>query len=243
MRFRLDPRDAERDPPPAHPAPAPATAPAPPAPALPRADAPPMTAAPPARAAGPAMLAPPAQRAVALVRERRNLAIALAALLLLGGTVTVGAMYAMDAGPFAYPEQYLLRGDEMPAGMWSPPPDADAREEGITENPGELDPARVREEFSSPQPEEAWVQGFALQGDPETAVVVIALKFANEDDAKSLASRGQIACFGGGFSVLRDGDVTVFVAAESDAGDSLVPRVAAALKAQNDDLVTVCGGR
>lgn len=238
MRFRLDPRGAEARPPPPAYLPSAAKAEGPPANAP--AEAPPPMA--PAPGATHAAAVVPAQVAAAIqaVRARRTLAIGIAIALLLTSGVAVGAMYALDAGPFAYPNKYILQDDEIPRGLRNAPLDAEAREElGLTSNPGEVDPSTIVDDTGGPRPERAWVQGLT-NGASEPIVVIVALDYGNRDDADDAASRLQAGCmFRDGFTLLRDGDVLVLVMPEN-GGDGYVASVVAALKRQNADLSTVC---
>lgn len=267
MRFAIDPRDAGRirraPSPPRASGVSPSASPAEPAAAAPSVAAPAVaapavsrparaTAAPPATpapatspAAAAVALPPPVAKAVAFARARPKVVAIAVAILLLSGFGTVAAMYAMDAGPFAYPEQYLLRGDEMPRGLHTPPPDADAREEiGMMQNPGELDWSRLRGQIGGPEPDAVWGQFLAEVGDPDPVIGLVALKYASTKDADAAANgRIQLACAGGMVTVMKDGDVVLVIVHEDEDGQSWRPAVMSALVAQNDDLVRVCGGR
>ena len=231
MRFRLDPRDAERLPPPQAPAP-----PAP-APAAPRA---------PAGAAAAAAGAPLAARVGSVLRERKALVVAVAAVLLLGGGATVGAMYALDIGPFAYPNKYLLEEDEIPRGLTLIRLPDEAREEvGIRSNPGKVDSDRIDEiSFGGPRPKAVWMQFLGERASPSgggAAIAIVPIQYADQEDADSAARGVRGACaFRDGLTALRDGDVLVLVTAEGSAGGTWLPSVVSALKAKNPDLTTLC---
>lgn len=236
MRFRIDPRDADRAPPP--------VAPAPPAP-KPSAwsTAPPSPPSPPPAPATPTSPAGAHAAAAAWVRDRRALLVALAVLALVGGTVTVTAMYVTDTGPFAYPEQYLLRGDEMPSGMQMAPLEPELQGGlGIHENPGEADASSLHDEMGGPRPSAVWAQGLSARNQPDARVAIVAIKYASEDAAQEASGRIQAVCFMGGGTVLRDGNVFVAVLADGQ-GESWRARVVAALVDQNDDLMQICGAR
>lgn len=252
MRFRIDPREAERDPPPqparpapqaeppaAEPAPAPSFAPRPARAVAPQ--PPPRSAAPAAAAAAP--LSERVAGAIRALSDRRALVVVVALALLVGGAATVGAMYALDAGPFAYPNQYTLEGDEIPRGLENVRVTSEMRENGLQENPGELSPETFAEEFGGgTEPDRVYIQALAESAIEEPILLIMALQYADEDAAKGEASRFGAACvFGGDITVLRDGDVIVIVWAEDHEGTSWLPTVTAALKEQNGDLMRICG--
>lgn len=234
-RFRLDPRDA-----PEEPESVASFASAPEAPAAP----PVGVGAPKPRVVAPPPRTPGAKKG--LTPRQRTFAIVAALVVLLGGSATIGGMYVFDVGPFAYPERYLLEKDEIPAGMFMMPIDPDLRTEiGMRENPGEISTRDLMDSFEmgGPYPEAGWAQ--QLGGDGPTGgdvpVVILALKFANEEDAKTAAARFRFGCAGGGLAVLRDGDVVVVVAPQDEnEGRPFVNAVVSALIRKAPDLVRLC---
>lgn len=214
-RFRLDPRAAE---PPRsfEPPPLAPQAPArlPPAPG------------PPARvAAGPAQA------------KRRWLLIGgvAAVVLLLGGAV---AIYVATAA--GYPDAYVLSRGEYPQGVSLARLSAGDREElGIAENPGEMDPADL--DFARDTPaERGYMQ--VLQTGNGGRIVVMALQYATEEDAKGAALDARALCSFANGVALRDGRVVVAVLPEDGASRSSVLAVGRALVDKKDGLKAVCGG-
>lgn len=245
MRFQLDPRGPGR---PRPPAPPPAKAPAPPSTperSLPPAALPPVPAA--AKPAAPPALPRPRTATAAAAKKpaqgsrTRLYAILLVALLVLGGGATA-AMYVMELPPFEYPRRYMLEGDEIPPRMrmGDVPPDV-ASQMGIEENPGQMDEDDVRDlgQFGAPSPEEGWAEVLSptTSSDP---ILVSALRFADEDDARSWTSLLSLRCSSVGGALLRDGDVAVVVVAESATAKLYLTRVVDALRSEAPDLQVVC---
>lgn len=245
MRFQLDPRaEAPERPAPPPPGPlAPATA-APdraapgPAPALP-------ASRPRPAAKGVPLPRPRPQAGPATAEDRRRRTrlyamLAVLVLLLLGGGT--GALYAAEMAPFEYPRRYMLEGDELPRDMrMAAIPRDIQREMGLTENPGRISSEQLDRfgEGPAPQPEEGWAE-FLSPTSSQDPVMVMALRFEDEDDARSWTSLLSLRCSSVG-AVLRDGDVAVVVAADSTTGKAYVGRVVASLRSEAPGLTVVCG--
>lgn len=217
VRFRLDPKDA--------------TAPVTPPPS--RVQAPPATAA-----------SPPAHALAGAPRRwtRKHLFVAAVVVLVVLSGGATAVLYAAHAGPFAYPHAYLVEGSSVPSGLSLPAVPADAREEyGITENPGQV----PRDNFENvdgsggPTPEDVWMEVFAARGQ-SGALTVLAIQYANEDDAKSVAGVTSFRCMAGGFAVLRDGDVVVMVIVGNSAGQSYFSKVVTTIMSQTSGIKRVC---
>ena len=225
-RFKLDPR-----------------APEPARPAVPPL-APPRATAPPAPRPAPPPAPRPAAVAKAPARTNRKLLLigaAVVALLLVGGAVFV-------ATALGYPDKYVLDEDEMPAGMSNEDLSAsDLREAGMRENPGEIDWDRseLADAFSQAgidDPEEA--HGQVLDAG-SSEIVILALKYPNEEDARSAAqSMRRICSFGsaGGVQalVMRDGDVVVAIVSDDGASRAQVQAVGEALREKASGLERAC---
>ncbi|HEX2022840.1 MAG TPA: hypothetical protein VHH36_08995, partial [Candidatus Thermoplasmatota archaeon] len=169
-------------------------------------------------------------------------AAVVAGVLLLGGVVAVGAMYALDVGPFAFPERYLLEEDEYPSGMRKASLDAwDAEDFGVTSNPGQVADAKLDELPLQPPPDEAWMQGLETTRGGQV-VAVAAAQFASEDDAKGAITRLRAGCSFGiadGIVGMRDGDVVVVVMGKGAEAETYVAQVAKAIQRKaGSDLVT-----
>lgn len=228
MRFKLDPNAPEVErphvPPPAPPGTV-AKAPTP---------TPPLPTPRPAPATG----AAPADGA----RNRRLLiigAIAVASLLVLGG-VAYGAYTLLGLG---YPDKYLVDADEMPEGMSEARLTSQERDQvGIEENPGRMSEDRL-DDFAArngARPDEGWTQVLGDSSGGTQRVAVVALQYANEEDAKSGASQLRALCSFAGGAVLRDGDVVVAVVPDGNGMRSSVPVVARIVQ-DKSGATTVCG--
>ncbi|HUR70251.1 MAG TPA: hypothetical protein VM370_13485 [Candidatus Thermoplasmatota archaeon] len=231
-RFKLDPRAAE----PARPAaaPLPLARPAAPAPPPPR-PAPVATAAPAAH--------PDARRRKLIV-----LSAAVVALLLVGGAVAV--FVATTQG---YPEKYVLRSSDHPDGMGrASMSQDDLADLGMTENPGEVDMdqsdlADLLQAMRMDEPDRSHAQ--ILSDSSGARVIILALKYADEDQAKENAKQARALCntqlvrtvgLAPGV-VLRDGDVLVGVLAENGASNTQARAVGQALRDNVRGLAPVCG--
>ena len=216
-KFNLDPRAA---PPPA-----------PPPVVVPRAP-------PPASPPPPAPVAP-----VEPARGRRKLLLvgaAVVAILLIGGAV---AIYA--ATNLGYPERYLLDEDERPAGYTNARLSANEMEElGIERNPGEVsrDVIERREQElgrDGSDAEEAHLQ--VLMTPSGARVLITAARYESEDAAKSAVNDLRMLCSVRMGSVLRDGNVVVTLLHPDGVAPAQARTVLEALRAQNGDLVRMCG--
>ena len=264
MRFQLDPRGQpveRRMPPPLTPPAAPAQAqpepslmtPTPSASSTPPTPRPGASATPSASSAGAALRAPvalPRPRPAAAPARRKldarrlRLYAILAVVLLLGAGTATAALYVAEMPPFEYPRRYMLEGDELPRGMrmGTLPPDL-ADELGIEENPGQVDPdelSRMGEGGVAPTPEEGWAEVLAPTAAAETPVIVLALRFEDEDDARRWTSLVSLRCSSVGGAVLRDGDVAVVVAGEGTAAQAYAGRVVDSLRSEAPGLSVVC---
>lgn len=205
--------------------------------------APPPAPAPAASAAPPPP--PPPRARPAPGKGRTVLLVAAAAALLLGGTA-VGAMYALDLGPFAYPERYLLTQEEVPAGMRLQALPAPIRQElGIEENPDRV-PDEKLDEFSlndrpDVEPEEAWVESVGT-GRLGEQVLIVAARYASEDDARTAVGSASNDCNSrdGSGVAMRDGKVVVILLAFTDGAAARLPAVEAALRDKADGLAVAC---
>lgn len=161
------------------------------------------------------------------------------ALLLVGGAI---AIYA--ATELGYPGKYTLDDGEMPTGV------SEARltrsemdDLGIRENPGEMDKDAFRDNApSDPDNEPDTVVAQVLQDRSGNRILLLAMKYPTEEDARAAAADARALCSFAAGSALRDGDVLVLLFPEG-ASSSTVGSVARALLAKADGLEPVCGPR
>lgn len=219
-RFKLDPRGAEPARPPV----------APPVPA-PRAIAP-----PPAPRPAPVPAATPAARAP-LWRNRRVLLIAALVLAVL----VVGGAIAFVATALGYPDKYVLERSEMPSGM------SNARltrseldDAGMESNPGPMDPAALEDNFGGDSSDVEKAHGQILSTSDGGRIAILALKYVDEDAARSAAAEARMLCSFANGAALRDGDVLVVLFPEG-ASRAAVREAASALREKTGDLAPVCG--
>jgi hypothetical protein len=70
--------------------------------------------------------------------------------------------------------------------------------------------------------------------------MVMALRFADEDDARRWAGLASLGCSTIGGAILRDADVVVLVVAQTATGKAYMTRVVEALQDEAPDLQVVC---
>lgn len=224
-RFRLDPRAPEPD----------RYVPPPPTPLQARA----AVAPPPAAPAPPPPPAPVAAAATTSPTRRRVLVVGaiVVAILLVGGAVAVFVATALG-----YPDKYVLEGNERPSGMTDARLSQDEMDDlGITSNPGEIDKARLQDEFETNDgrsPDQGNAQ--VLQAG-SGRVVILALKYQDEEQARDATSQLRALCSFANGAVLRDADVRVAIVPDEGASRSDVRAVAAALLEKTSALEAVCG--
>lgn len=237
-RFNLDPRapPTARPPPPRAPTTPTASATAP----RPFSAPPPFGAAirpdgasapdPTAPAAAPA--APPAARR----RRTMYLVAAIVAVLLVGGGV---AIYA--ATDLTYPNKYVLDDDEMPSGVSNARMSrGDLADAGMEKNPGAMDEEQFKSDYPTRnQPEEAHSQVLQTSAG---RVVVLSLRYADEDTARAAAAEARALCSFAGAAALRDGDVLLLVVGDDTPSDVVAP-IVRTLKEKVSSLDQACGPR
>lgn len=182
----------------------------------------------------------PARKARDPARTKLYAILAVGVLVLAGAGLA--AAYALELPPFEYPRRYMLEGGEVPARMELMDLPADAEEEfGITENPGRIDRDRLAEfgQGPAPEPKDGWAEVLTPTSTP-APVVVLALRFADEDAAKTWASLVSTQCSRGGGAVLQDGDVAVLVFGEGTTASAHAGRVVDALEEEAPALNNLC---
>jgi hypothetical protein len=163
------------------------------------------------------------------------LGAAVVALLVVGGAVAVFVATAMG-----YPDKYLLENREAPGGMSKARLSEDEMDEiGIGSNPGQIEDARLDEyPMGDERAEEAWME--VLTDGGGARVVIIAARFAEEEQAIDAAKQARAACSFRSGAVLRDGEVLVVVLPDSGASRAQARAVADALRDKARGLETVC---
>lgn len=156
------------------------------------------------------------------------------------------AAFALIQGQ-SYPDKYLLSESEAPRGLsFTDPADLGALD-GMVEprkNPAKFtrDGLDDLESQIGARPDEAWGQVFDSPSHDGGAIVVVAAKFASEEEANDAVSRMRFVCFAGQTrtSLLQDGDVVVLVDAKTGEPAAYKERVVTALQSKASELRLVC---
>lgn len=196
-------------------------------------------APPPAAPATPAPPPPKAPAAAKAPGKRLPLAAVIGVVVLVLVTGTGATLYAMDVGPFAYPDRYLLEKEEVPPSLRLTSLPVEVREElGVTENPGKVRDDKL-DGFrqGAIEPEEGWIETVTPRGQ-YVPVLIMALRFADADAASDWAADSAAeGCQGG--TILKDGKVIVAVGGQGRGTETYVAEVVKALRAKSD-LSKVC---